>query len=153
GCRWRRRARAVPSAPAASRSAPRRPSRSRTRGCRLAGERPSHAPDAFPEAVGRDERRRRLEAGVDPAVLAAGVVAGPVHLPLDPFEQCVVRREDAVGEQVAGAFPAVRVARNRAPRRAGQLPLAGEELLVDGAREPAVAVLLRGGLDDAELLL
>src|SRR2546422_6270196 len=90
---------------------------------------------------------------MDRAVLAARIVAGAVLLPLDPVEQRVVGREDPVGEQVARSFPAVRVARDRAPRRALELPLAGEELLVDRGREPAVASLPRDLPDDAELLL
>src|SRR6185437_151433 len=101
----------------------------------------------------RLERRRRLEAGVDAAVLATRVVARAVRLPLHALEQCLVRREDAVGEQVARALPAVRVARDRAPRRAGQLALPGEEVLVDRRREPAIAVLLRRRADRPELLL
>ena len=81
------------------------------------------------------------------AVLAARVVARAVVLPLDALEQRLVGREDAVGEQVARALPAVRVARDRAPRRARELPLAGEEVLVDRARQPAVAVLAGGRAD------
>src|SRR4051794_13421004 len=148
-----RQGRPSPSARASSRSAPRRPSRRRRPDRHdLARQRPSHAPDAFLETVGRDERRGRLEARMDAAVLAAGIVAWAVVLPLNPFEQGVVSREDAVGEQVARALPAVRIPRDRPPRRAGELPLAREELLVDGTRQPAVAVLLRRGLDDPELL-
>ena len=93
---------------------------------------------------GRLVRGRGLEPGVDAAVLAARVVTRAVRLPLDVLEQRVVGGEDAVGEQVAGALPAVRVARDRAPRRARELPVAGEEVLVDRAREPAVAVLADG---------
>ena len=86
-------------------------------------------------------------------MFAARVVPRPVLLPLDPLEERVVGREDPVGEQVARALPAVGVARDRAPRRAGQLAVAGEEVLVDRAREPAVVVLARGGANGAELLL
>ena len=87
-------------------------------------QRPRHAPHGLPEAVGRHERRGRLEAGMDAAVLAARVVARAVVLPLDALEQRLVAREDAVRQQVARALPAVRVARDRAPRRARKLPLA-----------------------------
>src|SRR5205823_10332445 len=96
---------------------------------------------------------RRLEARVNRAVLAPRVVPRTVVLPFDSFEERVVRRVDAVGEQVARALPSVRVARDRAPWRARQLSLPGQELLVDRAREPAVAVLARGHADAAELLL
>src|SRR4029450_544314 len=81
------------------------------------------------------------------------IVARAVLLPLDAVEQGVVRREDAVGEQVAGPLPPVRVPRDRAPRRARELALAGQELLVDRARQPAVAPLPRDLADDPELLL
>src|SRR5438034_8375295 len=90
---------------------------------------------------------------MDAAVLAARIVARPVVLPLDSLEQRVVRREDAVREQVARALPAVRVARDRPPRRALELALAGQKLLVDRAREPAVAALAGDLADDPELLL
>src|SRR3989442_13223433 len=90
---------------------------------------------------------------MDPAMLAARIVAGAVLLPLDPVEQRVIRREDPVGEQVARALPPVRVARDRPPRRALQLPLAGEELLVDRGRQPAIATLPRDLPNDPELLL
>ena len=90
---------------------------------------------------------------MDPAVLAAVVVAGPVALPLDPVQERLIGREDAVGEQVAGAFPTVRVARHRAPWRARELAVAGEEVLVDGARQPLVAVPAHAVADLAELLL
>src|SRR4051794_14515892 len=103
-------------------------------------QRPSHAPDAFLEAVGRDKRCRRLEAGMDPAVLAAGIVAWPVLLPFDPFEQGVVGRKDPVRQQVARPLPPIRIARDRSPRCTGKLAFAGEEFLIDRAREPAVAV-------------
>src|SRR6266511_2452469 len=116
-------------------------------------QRPRHAPHHLLHAPGRLVGGRRLEPGVDPAVLAARVVARPVVLPLDVLEQRVVRREDPVREQVARALPAVRVARDRAPRRALELAVAGEEVLVDRAREPAVAALARDLADDSELLL
>src|SRR5262249_43495260 len=125
-------------------SSSRRPASSR--------EGPSHAPDGLLDARRRREGSCGLEAAVDRAVLAARVVAGAVHLPLDAFHQGLVGGEDPVREQVARALPAVRVARDRAPRRARQLPLAGEEVLVQRAGEPAVAVLLRCRADAAELL-
>src|ERR1044072_2141298 len=86
-------------------------------------------------------------------MLAALVVAGPVGAPAHPPEGRVIGGEDPVGEQVARALPAVRVARDRAPGRAGQLAVAGQEVLIDRAREPAVALLARDGADRAELLL
>src|SRR6185437_7413556 len=101
----------------------------------------------------RLERGRRLEAGVDAAVLAARIVARAVRLPLHALEQRLVRREDAVGQQVARALPAVRVARDRAPRRTRELALAGEEVLVDRRREPAVTMLPDRSSDRPELLL
>src|SRR5262249_60266118 len=76
-----------------------------------------------------------------------------VLLPLDPVEQSVVRRKDPVREQVARALPAVGVARDRSPRSALELPLTGEELLVDRAGQPAVTTLSRDLAGDAELLL
>src|SRR5207237_5627580 len=90
---------------------------------------------------------------VDPAMLAARVVARAVLLPLDVFEQRLVGREDPVREQVARPFPAVGVARDRAPGGTVQLAVAGQEVLVDRAREPAVAVLARRRTDRAELHL
>src|SRR5690348_17794014 len=90
---------------------------------------------------------------MDRAVLAARIVPRSVALPVHPLEQRVVGREDAVCEQVARPLPTVRIARDRAPRRAVELALAGEELLVDRCRDPAVVVLARGGTDLAELLL
>src|SRR5262245_24886302 len=90
---------------------------------------------------------------MDATVLAARIVARPIVLPLDALEQRLVAREDAVGQQVARPLPAVRVPCDRAPRRAGELALAGEEVLVDRAREPAIAVLADGGPDSAELQL
>src|SRR2546423_5587657 len=90
---------------------------------------------------------------MDAAVLAPRIVTRAVVLPLDPLEQRVVRREDAVREQVARALPAVGIARDRAPWRALELALAGKELLIDRAREPAVATLACDLADDPELLL
>src|SRR5690348_9804625 len=90
---------------------------------------------------------------MDCAMLATRIVAGTVFLPLDPLEQRVISREDPVGEEVARALPPVRIAGDRAPRRALEVPLAGEELLVDRAGKPAVTALPRDLADDAELLL
>src|SRR5919201_7136626 len=90
---------------------------------------------------------------MDRAVLAARIVARAILLPFDPLEQRVVRGEDPVGEQVARALPAVRVASDRSPRRALELALAGKELLVDRGRERAIAAVARGLPDDAELRL
>src|SRR2546422_11289963 len=84
-----------------------------------ARQRPRHAPSTFPERRRRLVGRRRLEAGVNRAGLAARIVAGPILLPFDPLEQSVVRREDSVVEQVARALPAVRIAGDRAPRGVG----------------------------------
>src|SRR5581483_8542398 len=94
------------------------------------------------DALRRRERRRRLEARVDAAVLAARVVARAVRVPVHTVEQRLVRREDAVRQEIARALPAVRVPRDRAPRRAVELALARQEVLVDRRRDPAVAVLL-----------
>src|SRR5438093_5641266 len=137
-----------PSVPTVARCAPRRSGRTQ----RSARQRPSHAPRALLDRAGCLVRGRRLETGMDRTVLAAGVVSGPVVLPLHPFEERVIGREDPVGEQVARPFPAVRITSDRAPRGALQLPLACEELLVDGSREPAVAPLARHLTDDPELL-
>src|SRR6185295_4853653 len=101
-------------------------------------QRPRETPHRFLDARGRRDRRRRLEAGVDAAVLAAVVVPRPVALPFDPVDERLVGRKDAVGEEVAGALPTVRVPRHRAPRRAGELAVPGEEVLVDRARQPLV---------------
>src|SRR4051794_38278760 len=90
---------------------------------------------------------------MDPAVLAARVVARPVFLPFDPFKQGIVGWKDSVGEQVARPLPAIGIARDRAPWRTRELAFAGKEFLIDGAGEPAVAFLLSRRLDDPELLL
>src|SRR5687767_5416805 len=90
---------------------------------------------------------------MDPAVLAAVVVAGPVPLPLDAVHERLVRREDPVREEVALALPAVRIARHGPPRRTRKLALTGEEVLVDGTRQPAVAVALDRVADEPELHL
>src|SRR5262245_39844426 len=118
-----------------------------------ARQRPRETPHGLLEALRGLVRGRRLEPAVDAAMLAARVVAGSVRLPLHPLEQRLVGGEDAVGEEVARALPAVRVARDRAPRRAGELAPAREEVLVDRRRDPAVAVLLRRGANRPELLL
>src|SRR2546421_10935474 len=86
-------------------------------------------------------------------MLAAVVVAWAVTLPLDPVHERLVGREDAVGEQVARPLPAVRVPGDRAPGGARQLPVTGQEVLVDGARQPPVAVLPGFRSNAAELLL
>src|SRR6201982_692429 len=118
-----------------------------------ARQRPRETPHGLLQASRGLVRRGRLEPAVDAAMLAARVVAGAVGLPLHPLEQRLVRREDPVGEEVARALPAVRVARDRAPWRARELALPGEEVLVDRRGDPAVAVLLRRGTDHPELLL
>src|SRR5205807_557387 len=116
-------------------------------------QRPRHAPGALPDRACGLVRGRGLEPGVDAAVLAARIVPWSVLLPLDSLEQGVVGREDSVSEQVAGALPAVRVARDRTPRRARELAFAGQELLVDRRSEPPISALPRDLADDAELLL
>src|SRR5947199_2800520 len=136
------------SVPTVERCAPRRSWRTRT----SARQRPSHAPRALLDRAGGLVRGRRLETGMDRTVLAARIVPRSVVLPLHALEERVVGREDPVGEQVARPFPAVRVTCDRAPRRALELPLAGEKLLVDGCREPAIAALAGDGADDLELL-
>src|SRR5207244_46228 len=118
-----------------------------------ARQRPRHAPHGLLEALRGLEGRRGLEAGVDAAMLAARVVARAVRIPLHAVEQRLVGREDAVREQVARALPAVRVARDRSPRRTRELALAREEVLIDGRCEPAVAVLAHGDAKLTELLL
>src|SRR5207247_10267224 len=143
------RARPPPFVRAAAQCAPRQSSRRR----RSARQCPSHAPCALLERTGGLVRGRRLETGMDRTVLATRILPRPVVLPLHAFEERVVGREDPVGEQVARPFPAVRVTCDRAPRRALELPLAGEKLLVDGCREPAIAALAGDGADDLELLL
>src|SRR3954452_1573803 len=114
---------------------------------------PRETPHRFFDARRRRDRRRRLEAGVDAAVLAAVVVPRPVALPLDAVYERLVGRENAVGEEVARAFPAVRVPRHGAPGGARELAVTGEEVLVDRARQPLVAVLAHAVADRAELLL
>src|SRR5829696_126298 len=116
-------------------------------------QRPRETPHRFLDARGRRDRRRRLEAGVDAAVLAAVVVPRPVALPLDSVDERLVGREDAVGEEIAGALPAVRVPRHRVPRGARELAVTSEEVLIDRARQPLVAVLAHAVADRAELLL
>src|ERR1700745_246235 len=114
-----------------------------------ARQRPRETPHGLLQASRGLVRRGRLEPAVDAAMLAARVVAGAVGLPLHALEQRLVRGEDPVGEEVARALPAVRVARDRAPRRTCQIALPGEEVLVDRRRDPAVAVLLRRGANRA----
>src|SRR4029078_13163780 len=90
-----------------------------------ARQRPSETPHGLLQAARGLVRRRRTPPPVDAAMLAARVVARAVRLPFHPLEQRLVRGEDPVGEQVARALPAVRVTRDRAPRRARELGLAG----------------------------
>src|SRR5205807_291505 len=118
---------------------------------RSALQRPREAPNGLLQAARRLEGGRRLEAGMDAAMLAARIVARAVRVPLHSLEQRFVRREDPVREEIAGAFPAVRVACDRSPRGARQLALAGEEVLVDRSGEPAVALLADCGADGTEL--
>ncbi len=76
-----------------------------------------------------------LIAGVHHAVRAARVAAlGAVVVPLDRLHQLLEGVRVAVLQQVAGLLPAEDGVRRHAPRRAGQVLLAHQELHEDGRR-------------------
>src|SRR5262245_25830472 len=72
------------------------------------------------------------------AMLAAGIVATTVLMPRRIVQQLLKRRMMRVGDQVAGAFPALDVASRVAPSGAFELALAGQELEVDWRRSQLV---------------
>src|SRR5205814_1075896 len=73
------------------------------------------------------QRRGRLKAAVDHAVLAAWVLAGAVVFPLRVVHEALERGVVLVRDEVARPFPTFDVSRRVAPRGARQLALASEE--------------------------
>src|SRR5205823_1701743 len=78
-------------------------------------------------------------AAVDHAVFATRIagdaVDDAVFAPVHFLEHFVVAGIMTVGHEVTGRLPAADVARGNGPGRAGQLPFAGQELLIDRRAE------------------
>src|SRR5687767_5277641 len=86
------------------------------------------------------QRRGRLVAAVDHAVLAALVLAAAVLRPVGVVHQAVEAAVMLVGDEIARPLPALDVAGRVAPGRAGQLAPATQELQVHRrGRQPIFA--------------
>src|SRR5258705_2293893 len=96
------------------------------------GELPLDHLERVAQAAVDPEGGRGFVAGMDHAVLAARVVAVTVLLPGGLVQEVVEGLVVDVGDQVAGALPALDVPGRVPPGRARHLALALEELQVDG---------------------
>src|SRR5215472_2893801 len=102
--------------------------RASLRAVRIAAHVPADLPlEHFPrvaEIAFRTEHRRGFKSHVHHTVLATRIVARAVLLPLRLLDHFAIGGVVFVGDDVAGALPAARIERRRAPRRALELALA-----------------------------
>src|SRR5579871_6343974 len=88
-------------------------------------------PPRILKVLAKIERHRSLEAGMELAVAAADILLGAIELPVGRRVQFAESLVVAVGDQVAGTFPALRIAGHGGPRTAQQDEDADQEEEID----------------------
>src|SRR4051794_25278871 len=76
----------------------------------------------------------RLEAAMDHAVFAAGIVAAAQLVPIGQLHEVLMRLVMTIGDQIAGALPATNVAGGICPGGAFQIALTAQEFEIDRRR-------------------
>src|SRR2546428_5988203 len=89
-----------------------------------------HPPRVF-EIFAEIERDRTLEARMELAIAASYVLLGAVELPIGGLMQFLEGLIMAVGDQVAGTLPSLRIAGHGGPRTAQQVAIARQIIQVN----------------------